>query len=275
MTPVTWSELAMLEPALAELEAEVRARAAAAREEPQFCRVDEFYDRVKPRLFKLVGWHREEPSLLHRPMAGALLSSSAAYEAVYDHLLALLPPCRGSGCVCEGRRAVLPAATGEKGARSRPRWSATDDPQVEVLMDDLLGTQGLHSSGRGSQAIANNWEELDRRVERARSWWSLAEAGLLAGEDHHARRGLLEAGDFAITALQDTVAAMRETITRVAAVDAVTSGPPELRELCLECGREDLWWFMEEFEAAAADASPLADPDAFRSALQKRLAARP
>lgn len=32
---------------------------------------------------------------------------------------------------------------------------------------------------------------------------------------------------------------------------------------------------MEEFDAAAADASPTRDPDAFRSALEKRLALQP
>lgn len=68
---------------------------------------------------------------------------------------------------------------------------------------------------------------------------------------------------------------MRETITRAAAADAVASGPPELRELCLRRGREDLFWFVEEFDAAAADASPTGDPDAFRSALEKRLAVPP
>lgn len=279
MAPLTWSQLAMIEPRLADLESDVGARLTAMANEAQFCRVDEFYDRVKPPLFKLVGWHREEPppdwhregpSWLQRTMDQAVLSSSAAYDTAYNHLLELLPPCRGGGCFCSGARAEQ-----RPPERPRPRWSAAEDPQVEQILDALLGSQGLRSDGHGRRAIANNWEELHRRFELAGQWWSLAEAELLAVEDPDARRALLARGDFAVSRLQETVAAMRETISHAAAADAVASGPPELRELCFRRGREDVVWFVEEFDAAAADASPTGDPDAFRSALEKRLAEPP
>ncbi|MDP1806457.1 MAG: hypothetical protein Q8K72_14880 [Acidimicrobiales bacterium] len=274
MAPLTWSQLAMIEPRLADLESDVGARLAVMAGEPQFCRIDEFYDRVKPPLFKLVGWHREESSeRLTSPQSmtdEVVLTSSAAYDTAYGHLLELLPPCRGGGCFCSGARAEQ-----RPPERRRARWSATEDPQVEQVLDALIGSRGLRSDGHGRQAIANNWDELDRRFELTRQWWGLAEAELLAVEDPDARRALLARGDFAASRLQETVAAMRETITRAAAADAVASGPPELRELCLRSGREDLFWFVEEFDAAAADASPTGDPDAFRSALEKRLAVPP
>ena len=275
MNPVTWAEMAMLEPALAELEADVVARVAALAAEPDFCRVDEFYGNVKPRLFYLVGWQRKASA--ERPVVDTVLWSSDAYDAAYDHLLELLPPCRGARCLCAGAPFDVVAAnvvTGQEPPRARPRWSA-DDPQVEQLLDDLLGSQGLRSDGRGRRAIGNNWERLEERVESVREWWRLAEAELLVDEDHDARRVLLAAGDVAVAVPQDTVAAMRDTLAKVAAADAFVRGPSEFRELCLRAGREDLSWFVEQFDAAADDASPLRDADAYRAAVRARLSRAP
>ena len=70
------------------------------------------------------------------------------------------------------------------------------------------------------------------------------------------------------------MAARREMLTRVAAADAFVSGPSEFRELCLRAGREDLAGFVEEFDAAADDASPLRDADAYRAAVRAHLSRR-
>jgi hypothetical protein len=91
---LSWGVLVAEEPALAELERELRAiEDDPAR--PAFCANLVWYGREDPegrsykeRLHPLVGWEARNPKL----------RSEHAYDLAYDHLYALLPDCRD--CLC-------------------------------------------------------------------------------------------------------------------------------------------------------------------------------
>ncbi len=93
-TRPTWQDLVEREPRLAEL------RIAAERVRPpadaSFCANAAWYGYggqigLKPRLLRLVGWGAQS----HDPV----LRSCDAYDLVTEVLYALLPDCRGCGCV--------------------------------------------------------------------------------------------------------------------------------------------------------------------------------
>ncbi len=90
----TWEELVAREPRLAEL------RIAAERIRPtanaSFCANAAWYGYagqlgLKPRLLCLVGWGAQNQD--------PVLRSCDAYDVAYQTLYALLPDCRGCGCV--------------------------------------------------------------------------------------------------------------------------------------------------------------------------------
>ena len=93
----TWGQLVALEPRLAELAAEIRARGHHGKPPATFCANCEWYGYrgrgvgYKAQLCALVGWtaRTEDPTL----------RSSRAYEIAYAHCYDLLPDC-GPGCVC-------------------------------------------------------------------------------------------------------------------------------------------------------------------------------
>jgi hypothetical protein len=83
--------------ALAKLEPELRALAAAARHQrriarglPSYCANQVWIFQFKPRLCGLVGWSSQHPE--------PLLHTRAAYDVAYDHIYQLLPDCRN--CLC-------------------------------------------------------------------------------------------------------------------------------------------------------------------------------
>lgn len=88
--PVTFEQLAALEPRLAEL----RARARRVRDpggRRGFCANEVWFRELKPELLHLVGWQRrEEPWIL---------CTSQAYEAAYKVIYDELPNCRRCGCL--------------------------------------------------------------------------------------------------------------------------------------------------------------------------------
>lgn len=89
---LTFEELKKLDPRLAELEASARRVAAAeARKRVRCCGNRAWYTMVKPRLVLLVGHLRRD--------GHPVLSTSAAYDCVYDALYPLMPACRVCGCM--------------------------------------------------------------------------------------------------------------------------------------------------------------------------------
>ncbi len=77
LDPVTWEQLAALEPRLADL----RARARRMRGS-RFCVNQVWYTQFKPELVRLVGWlRRSGPDLLRTSRA-----YDVAYRAIYDEL---------------------------------------------------------------------------------------------------------------------------------------------------------------------------------------------
>jgi hypothetical protein len=56
-----------------------------------FCADEAFLGRFKPRIAQLVGWWRRDRD--------EVLSTSAAYDAVFDAVYDLMPPCRRCACL--------------------------------------------------------------------------------------------------------------------------------------------------------------------------------
>jgi hypothetical protein len=93
----TFESICALEPHLLELEAKVKA----IKDDGQslwFCAIHRWMgcagcDRcnggIKRELVRLVGWGAENPRL----------RTEGAYDVAYDHLYALLPPCRDCDCL--------------------------------------------------------------------------------------------------------------------------------------------------------------------------------
>jgi hypothetical protein len=93
---LTWAELATLEPALAQLEREIRAwaRTPLGRD---FCANARWYGYgrfkgmgYRARVVALVGWGSRHPD--------PRLRTSDAYDTAYRHLYELLPDCRECAC---------------------------------------------------------------------------------------------------------------------------------------------------------------------------------
>ncbi len=86
----TAQDLAVLEPGIVELlrEAELVKDDGTAE---SFCPNVIFGTRFKPRILALVGWERPEKD--------PVLSSSAAYDVVYDAIYNPMPPCRNCFCL--------------------------------------------------------------------------------------------------------------------------------------------------------------------------------
>lgn len=81
--PLTWRNLVQLEPRLRDLMNEAWAVGRAARHDPEFSWRVAWSRRVKPTLWKLVGWLR--------PDFHPVLSTPDAYDVAYQHLLQAMP----------------------------------------------------------------------------------------------------------------------------------------------------------------------------------------
>ncbi len=101
---LTFEKLAELEPLLRVIEADVKAAAAELRRKRTRCANGCWYGYGKDaRGFKewmstLVGAYRHGRRG-ETPERRELLSSSATYDTVYQHLYELLPDCRNCGCL--------------------------------------------------------------------------------------------------------------------------------------------------------------------------------
>lgn len=84
--PLTWEQLAAREPELGRLREEIEQVEAI---DSTFCANRIWYERLKPRMMKLVGdmAQSEDPVII----------SSEAYDLSYQTLYHLLPPCRHEG----------------------------------------------------------------------------------------------------------------------------------------------------------------------------------
>jgi hypothetical protein len=87
-----FGKLAVLEPALLEVKADIEAAAAKGRWARQFC-ANAVWSRFRRRLDMLVGPLSRHPSQLVR--------ASGAFDACFLSLHGLLPKCHGGGCKCE------------------------------------------------------------------------------------------------------------------------------------------------------------------------------
>ena len=85
-------ELFILEPRLKDLREEVKAIRPSG---PHFCANLIWYRKIKPKLLSMIGWDRGRDG----PGADRLLSSSAAYDLIYESLYNELPDCRDCGCL--------------------------------------------------------------------------------------------------------------------------------------------------------------------------------
>ena len=97
--PLTFDELARLEPRLKDLELRAQRFQPTVCDE---CEVNIWYREIKPLLLRIVGYDR--PIGTQRPADQELLMSSAAYECVSSHLLSQIPHGRGECQKC-GKRA--------------------------------------------------------------------------------------------------------------------------------------------------------------------------
>jgi hypothetical protein len=86
--PLTWNELARLEPRLSGLLDKAKAVKAKGR---NFCANDVWYRRFKPRLLWLVGWDRPD----NHPVLSSMQAFDLAYETIYE----VLPNCRQCTCL--------------------------------------------------------------------------------------------------------------------------------------------------------------------------------
>lgn len=87
--PVTWEQLAELEPRLRSLQE--RARQVRDPGGPSFCANRVWFNEFKPELLYLVGWMREK--------GPAVLQTSRAYDVAYRTIYNGLPDCRECGCL--------------------------------------------------------------------------------------------------------------------------------------------------------------------------------
>lgn len=97
----TWGDLCELEPRLEEL-FDV-ARSYHLNKGTDFCANRRWYRTLKPRLERLVGWHRKD----NHPT----LCSRQAYDLAYQAIYEALPDCRGyCSCLCIDHAVPLRAA---------------------------------------------------------------------------------------------------------------------------------------------------------------------
>jgi len=82
----TFDELCEIEPALRDLEYQIREVDGSG---PHFSANAVWSQLCKPVLVGLVGWDARRPEL----------RTQAAYDTAYDHLNDLLPPCRDCWCL--------------------------------------------------------------------------------------------------------------------------------------------------------------------------------
>ena len=87
----TFDELCKLEPALEQLRLDALRERDLKPKRGYYCATDVWVRQLKPRLSQLVGWYARHP--------GPIVRSSEAYDVAYDAVYALLPNCRGCGCI--------------------------------------------------------------------------------------------------------------------------------------------------------------------------------
>ena len=88
MTNITWNELVKIEPELNTLLKNVQKVKDPGGE--SFCANDIWFDNFKERVTHLVGWYARRDD--------SRLTTSNAYDVVYQKLYNLLPDCRNCGC---------------------------------------------------------------------------------------------------------------------------------------------------------------------------------
>lgn len=133
---LTWDDIIRLDPRIAALERDALVIRGLARRKGSFCANAAFYGRIKPALSVLVGWGRlpegyTPPKRMDRPIqfvtmselvdetnadrktlsaflatltpeqreAHAKLTTSEAYDVVYERLYDLMPNCRRCSCL--------------------------------------------------------------------------------------------------------------------------------------------------------------------------------
>ena len=89
---ITWTELAIAEPRLRQLEEQVRAEAARAEGDPSWSFSVYWSCDLRPALRPLVGWDRRSDTRVDIP---ANLHTEEAWHAAISHLIGLLPEGEG------------------------------------------------------------------------------------------------------------------------------------------------------------------------------------